>query len=391
MRPCRFYALNTGKEGFKCEFEEQEHSLFLRYRTNKDFIELNRFCNKFCPRFADCVKLADETFRSFRKANVVVNTFGDGRLEVVVYNEPFKVLEQVVNDKSDHSRNFTLVNMDFLVPRKENATPTKLRKTVYRAGKRAFDQFTGYARSNKWDYFFTFTFSPSIVPDRANLFVVRELWRKFQLKLKRLDPGCRILIAPEPHHDGARHYHALMCFSHDLPIVDYGDLSKLPQRTCTGGPDKGKSGFCTFDKYGQFTCLPKAPYKLFLVPYYNYGELQRSKLGDPLFCLNVYPYGINSSAIMPGDDTNQAKVARYVSAYMLKDGNSQYNQKRFMRTQNVKGKTKSTMLLNDDELQQLLAGANLQEFKSTEKLTVFRNFDLTTAPSLVPLSERMKR
>ena len=391
MLPCRFYALNTGKEGFKCEFEEQERSLFLRYKSNEDFISLNTYCNKYCPRFSDCVKLAGETFRKFRNANVVVNSFGDGKLEIVVYNDEFKVPECVINDKADRRRCFKLVNMDFLVPLKKDATVAKLHKTVYRAGKRAFDTFTGYARTNKWDYFFTFTFSPEIVPDRSNLFVIRELWRKFQLKLKHFDPDCRILIAPELHKDGARHYHALMCFSHDLPIVDYGDLSKLPQRKCEGGPDKGKTGFCTFAKDGSFTCLPKTNYKLFLVPYYNYGELQRSKLGDTLFCLNIYPFGINSCAIMPGDDTNQAKVARYVSAYMMKDGNNQYNQKRFIRTQNVSGKTKMTMLLNDEDLQQLIAGANLQEYKTTDKLTVFRNFDLSQETAIVPLPERMKR
>ncbi len=391
MRPCRFYALNTGKADFKCEFEEQEHSLFLLYSQNKDFIDLNTNCNKYCPRFAECVKLSNETFRKFRDANVVINNFGDGRVEIVVYNKSFKVPEQVINDKADHRRSFKLVNMDFLVPMKKDATVAKLHKTIYRAGKRAFDTFTGYARSNKWDYFFTFTFSPEIVPNRSNLFVIRELWRKFQLKLKRIDNGCRILNAPEPHKDGARHYHALMCFSHDLPIVDYGDLSKLPQRTCEGGPDKGKTGFCTFTKDGNFTCLPKTDYKLFLVPYYSYGELQKSKLGDTLFCLNVYPFGINSCAIMPGDDTNQAKVARYVSAYMMKDGNSQYNQKRFMRTQNVEGKVKFTMQLNDEELQQLISGANLQEFKNNDKLTVYRNFDLIHDAAIIPLSERMKR
>ena len=94
---------------------------------------------------------------------------------------------------------------------------------------------------------------------------------------------------------------------------------------------------------------------------------------------------------MPGDDTNQAKVARYVSAYMMKDGNNQYNQKRFIRTQNVSGKTKMTMLLNDEDLQQLIAGANLQEYKITDKLTVFRNFDLSQETAIVPLPERMKR
>ena len=70
-----------------------------------------------------------------------------------MYNDEFKVPECVINDKADRRRCFKLVNMDFLVPLKKDATVAKLHKTVYRAGKRAFDTFTGYARTNKWDYF----------------------------------------------------------------------------------------------------------------------------------------------------------------------------------------------------------------------------------------------
>lgn len=391
MRPCRFYAINRKKDGFKCEFEELESPLYFRLAAMNWSFEMNSYCNRLCPKFGDCVKLADETFRSFEKRNTVLNYFSDGHVEVVKYNNDFKIPQTVINDKSDKRRSFKLINMDFLLPVKKGANQTKLRRSVLRSSKHALDSFTGYALSNKWSYFFTFTFSPVIVPFRNNDFVVRDLWRKMQNKFKLLDRGCQILNAPEPHKDGARHYHCLLNFTQDLPIVDYGDLSKLPQRTCNGGPDKGKTGFCTFTPEGTFTCLPKTNYKMFLVPYYNYGELQRSKLGDVLFCLNVYPYGINSCAILPGDETNQIKVGNYVKAYMMKDGNSQYNQKRFMRTRNVHGKTKQTLHLTDDELQQLIQSYGLQEYKISEKLTVYRNFNLDNTPGIVPMSERLKR
>lgn len=391
MRPCRFYAINRKKDGFKCEYEEHESLLYFRLAAmNWDF-ELNSFCNRLCPKFADCVKLADETFRKFDKRNSVVNVFSDGRVEIVKYNKDFNVPLTVINDKSDRRRSFKLVNMDFLVPVKKEANQTRLRRSVMRAGKHAFDSFKGYALSNKWSYFFTFTFSPVIVPFRNNLFLVRDLWRKFQRLLKRLDSNSQILNAPEPHKDGALHFHCLLNLSQDLPIVDYGDISKLPQRTCNGGPDKGKTGFCTFTPEGTFTYLPKTKYKMFLVPYYNYGELQRSKLGDVLFCLNVYPYGINSCAILPGDETNQEKVGNYCSVYMMKDGNSQYNQRRFMRTRNVKGKTKETFLLSDEELQRFIELYSLQEYKTDDKLTVYRNFNLDKTLAVTPLAERMKR
>ena len=102
MRPCYFYAKNYGKEGFHCEYEDIESKLYLRYKNNRDFIDLNNYCNKFCPKFADCVKLADETFRTYRVANVVVNNFGNGKIEALKYKKEFRVPERVINDKTDH-------------------------------------------------------------------------------------------------------------------------------------------------------------------------------------------------------------------------------------------------------------------------------------------------
>lgn len=387
MRPCRFYALNRGKEGFRCEYEAVESLRFL-YSNDR---EENDYCNKFCPKFAECVTLAGETFRTHVKKNTVVNDFGDGRKEVVVYKKDFKVPTSVINDTSDKTRCFKLINMDFLFPVKENATPSHLRKCIARSAKHSLDNFKGYALSNKWTYFFTFTFSPQLVEGRNNDFVIRELWRKQQLRFKHADKGCEILIAPEPHKDGSRHYHALMNFSVDLPIVDYGDLSKLPQRTCTGGLYKGRTGFCTFTPEGTFTVLPKTSYKVFLMPYYEYGVLQKSKLGDKLFCINIYPYGRNSCAILPGDDTNQLRVGNYLSVYMLKDGNSQYNQKRFIRTRNVRGKMKFTLHLAQEDVSELVEGSGLKMFKENDKMIVYRNFNTDLTPAFEPKENRLKR
>lgn len=391
MRPCRFYAKNYGKPDFVCANEEIESKLYSGYRNNKDYIDLNTYCNKFCSKFADCVKLADETFRQFRDANVTLNYFGNGRYEILHHKKPFKVPEVVINDKSDHRRSFQWVNMDFLVPRKEGATLSKLHKSIKQSATRSHDAFRGYSTTNKWTYFFTFTFSPVLVPDRHNDIVVESLWQKIQDKLKKFDSGIKILNVPERHKNGAQHFHALITPSADLPIVDYGDITRLPQRTCEGGPNKGKTGFCTFNKDGTFTCLPKTKHKYFLVPYYDYGELQYSSLGDMLFCLNKYPYGINSCAILPDDDTNQEKVGNYLSVYTTKESNLGYNKKRFMRTRNLTNKTKTTLYLSEEELQEFLSQYGVTAFKDNEKLTVYRNFNLDKTPGNTTVSERLKR
>lgn len=375
MRPCRFYAINRGKEGFVCEYEAQESLLYFKLRGNKDFMEMNRYCNEFCPRLVECVTMSDESLRSTHRANVVVNRFADGSVSVLRMRMSFAVTDRVINDKSDKSRAFIKVlNLDALFPRKKSATISYLHKNMYRAGKHAKDKFFGYAKSNIWSYFFTFTFSPELVVDRYNAVFTNSLWSDFQRRLKYFDKDIKIANVPEDHKDGAQHFHAFLTFSEDLPIVDYGDVSKLPQRTCEGGPNKGKRGFCTYKKDGTFTVLPDCKYKYFLVPYYEFGELQRDSLGSVLFCLNKYPYGINSCAILPSDETNQSKVSAYCAKYLTKQSNLGYNKKRFMRTRNLNNKVKETLYLNDEQFESFCSENGLYKTDSKWRFDVYRNF-----------------
>lgn len=391
MRPCRFYAKNRGKEGFVCEYEEQESVLYFRLKGNKDFMETNDYCDKFCPKFAECVTLAGETFRSYRQANVVVNEFADGRRSILKRKSPFAVPERVINDKTDKTRSFIKVNSDLLFPRKPCATLSYLHRNIYRAGKRAKDTFYGYAMSNTWSYFFTFTFSPELVENRYNSDFTNALWSGFQRRLKFYDKEVRIANVPENHKDGAQHFHAFITFSEDLPIVDYGDVSKLPQRTCKGGPNKGKHGFCTYKEDGTFTCLPECKYKYFLVPYYEFGELRRDSLGSMLFCLNKYPYGICSCAILPADSANQQAVSNYLAKYLTKESNLGYNKKRFMHTRNLANKTKITLLLNDEQFEQYCQGSGIYLTDSKSKFDVYRNFgdEYVKTDDIEPVAEQV--
>ena len=371
MRPCHFYAKNKGKEGFTCEFESLEYPMFVR--ADRDFLFENTYCNKFCPKLAECVHLADETYRQTRKANIVVNKFADGKISVL-RRDMFVVPERVINDKTDRSRLFLKVNGNLLIPRKKKATPSYLAKNIYRAGRRAKDVFYGYALSNVWTYFFTFTFSPSLVEHRQDSTFTNLCWQKFQDRFKHFDKGLKVANVPEDHKDGAQHFHAFITTTEPLPIVDFGDTSKLPQRTCKGGPNKGKTGFCTFTLEGELTVKPDVPYKWYLVPYYDYGELQRDSLGAMLFCLNKYPYGRNSCAILPADETNQQTVSNYLAKYMTKQNNLGYNKKRFMHTRNLDNKTKTTLFLTDAEFEQFCEQNGLNLCEETDRFAVYRNY-----------------
>lgn len=382
MRPCYLYAKNYGKEGFVCEYEQLENPMYLRCAGNKDFLMDNTYCNKFCPKFEECIIMSGETYRVMRKANIVVNFFADGKISVL-RREPFFVPKRVYNDKADRSRSFLKVNGNLLIPRKEKATPYYWKRNVYRAGRRAKDTFYGYALSNTWMYFFTFTFSPSLTDNRYNSDFTNKLWSKFQNKFRHWDSYVKIANVPEDHKDGAQHFHAFITTTEPLPIVDFGDISKLPQRTCNGGANKGKTGFCTYTPQGTFTIKPQTSIKgWYLVPYYNYGELQKDSLGNPLFCLNKYLYGICSCAILPGDETNQQMVSNYLSKYLTKQTNLGYNKKRFMHTRNLLNKKKLTLYLADDNnFDKFCRRNNLFLYEDKGKFQVYRNFGTEQSPS----------
>lgn len=380
MRPCYLYAKNYGKEGFVCEYEQLENPMYLRCAGNKDFLMDNRYCNKYCPKLVECLHLADETFRASRKANIVVNRFADGKVSVL-RRDSFCVPERVINDKADRSRSFLKVNGNLLIPRKKIATPSYWKRNVYRSGRRAKDVFYGYVLSNSWTYFFTFTFSPALVENRYDSTFTNSLWSKFQNKFRKYDPGVKIANVPEDHKDGAQHFHAFITTTEPLPIVDFGDISKLPQRTCNGGANKGKTGFCTFTPDGQYTIKPQTNFRWFLVPYYNYGEIQKDSLGKFLFCLNKYPWGICSCAILPGDETNQQTVSNYLSKYLTKQTNLGYNKKRFMHTRNLLNKTKETLYLSDEEFDDFCKQNGLHLTEDKDRFKVYRNYGAEQSPS----------
>ena len=330
-----------------------------------------------CPNFLICVKQSGETLKTYKYVNTTINDYGDGKIEIIRYNNTFKALDKSINDKTDKSRSFKKVD-DLLIPKKPTATLAKLNKLINKSTARAQKNFNLYSRANKWSYFFTFTFSPSLGFDRFDDEFIKSCWRKLQRQLKYLDKDVKIMEVHERHENGAIHFHAPITFTKDLPIVDYGDITKLPQRTCNGGLYKGKTGFCTFKKDGTFTLLPSSKYKTFLVPYYNYGELQHSSLGDMLFCLSSYKYGINSCAILPLDDTNQGKVASYLSTYCSKQSNLGYNTKRFRRTRNIACGSSETTLCDNDKFGELILQNDLQVYKETNDYTIWRTENLLT-------------
>lgn len=83
------------------------------------------------------------------------------------------------------------------------------------------------ARSNYWEWFLTFTFSPEKVKDRTDY---KELSSKLSNWLSRMRKECPdmvYLVVPELHKDGkSYHFHGLFANIDNLGLVDSGKVDK---------------------------------------------------------------------------------------------------------------------------------------------------------------------
>ena len=98
--------------------------------------------------------------------------------------------------------------------RKERSAAVSMNRTV--------NEVYSLARSNRWDWFFTMTFSP----EKVNRYDFEECSKKLTLWLnnmrKRYAPDMVYLVVPERHKDGAFHFHGLFANIGDMPLIDSG-------------------------------------------------------------------------------------------------------------------------------------------------------------------------
>ena len=90
--------------------------------------------------------------------------------------------------------------------------------SIKRTKKKVYD----YAKSNEWEWFVTFTFSP----DKVNRYDYDECTKylsKWFNNLKRSSPALSYLVVPEQHKDGAYHFHGLFSAMNDHQIVWTGN------------------------------------------------------------------------------------------------------------------------------------------------------------------------
>ncbi len=285
--------------------------------------KLSQYC-KHCPHIISCVNDYEIPFRQWREVNTKINDYGDSR-EIIAYKNARKILEKCYNlPKYDRTPKMDISN-GICTPKTEEYTVSDFHRCLKNSSNRAYDNFFGYALSNDWEWFVTLTFDPKKT-DRYSEKDTSKRITKFMNKTKENCPNLKYLLIPEPHENGAIHYHGFISnCTHTLTIA---------QNAKTGEP-------------------------------------LQTKLGDPIFNLPSWKWGYSTIAVLP-TDTNRRKVVNYCSKYMNKQCNTKYRQKKFRRSLNLAFKTKESILITEEEREVLKKDFGVELHKENEKYEVYR-------------------
>ncbi len=276
-----------------------------------------------CPRYIECCKERGVAYRKWEKANIIVNSFPDGSMELIRYKKPFDYLAEAGNLPSVDRVRKMIKEGGYWMP-VDDFDIASIQQSLRNSSKRSQDTMYGYVLSNVWDYWVTLTLSSEEV-NRFDNSEVKYLWHIFQQNCKRRNPDCKILAIPEKHKSGALHFHALMSNI---------DLTLIP------------------------AINPKTNKEI------------RTQFGDLVFNVKDWNFGFSTCVVMPKKN-NYLKVANYMVKYITKSGNIDYNAKRYYHTRNLEFKNKVVAYLSDEEFESSQFKPGTFKKKETERMEVY--------------------
>ena len=276
---------------------------------------------------------------TYTESNTIINSFKDYE-EIVIYKHSFLLRKgedalycdaetgEIVKKIIDR-RPLLKENEDgVLVPNKDNLRVSQILQSGKKSCNRAMDKFYGYALSNIWNYFLTFTIDSKY--DKGDDKFVKKLYSKFVNKFTKRFKDVKILCRPERTEIGQLHFH---CF------VGNCDLSKFLVRAIN-------------------------PHTL---------EQVKSKCGHLVYNLDLWNFGFSQVCIMPKEN-NLLRVTNYMSKYLSKQDNIGRHQKRFYHTSNLNFKDKAITYLNDNQIAEITNSLFVVKAKETSKLIVLRRY-----------------
>lgn len=107
----------------------------------------------------------------------------------------------------------SMPSIDWVERRASESIRTSMHRTKTQIG--------DWARSNQWEWFVTFTFSPEKV-DRYDYSAVSKAMAVWLSNIRRACPDLRYILVPELHEDGAYHFHGLFAKCDGFGLVYSG-------------------------------------------------------------------------------------------------------------------------------------------------------------------------
>lgn len=186
--------------------------------------------------------------------NVRLFDYVDGRKHVRIYSRP-------VISGTDAMENITKKRLETMKRNKESSsarTQKQIEKSRDDSMKRTKNKIYEIARSNKWDYFVTFTFNPQKINSKNYDYLVEIIHDWFKKIKKEYAPDLYYILVPELHADGKKwHFHGLFGNTGNITFIDSGHktggetIYNIPQftygfSTATKVKDSNKvSGYIT--------------------------------------------------------------------------------------------------------------------------------------------------
>lgn len=334
---CEFFSQVILEEKERVVFDETLPSDHVEKKEKYQEISNKKlpFVCRSCERKKDCLQVRNKIYKKegklIFKGNTAVRFEPNNEIEIVRYHHDYEleIKDELFNNnyfEADRTRLYEETDHG-LVPVKDCFTLKKAYESIKCSERRSLQNFYAYALANKWDYFLTLTFDPQYV-DRQDRDAVVELWSTFEKWLKRRNPECKILVAPEPHADGSLHFH--------------GFLADCPDIT--------------------------------LVPAFNVKEsryIYNKFSGLPTLNLKDWVYGFSTvDVILPAD--NNLQIANYLSKYITKTESVQYKKKRYFHTRNLDFCSNENYYIDDLEFLDVRKKYSLEIVKERDGMTVYR-------------------
>lgn len=239
--------------------------------------------------------------------NVKVSEYMDST-EIVVYDTPIfgreKEGDGFIIERNDEAMEiYNFMAFDCKKPKSEDDMARDKLHSLYVSFNRTKNKIYNYARDNKWEWFFTFTFNPQLI-DSLNFDCVVNVMTNFLRHMSDLSKGNRTkyLIVPEKHKSSRYHLH------------------------------------------GVFSNLDLSVWKL------KYSG-HKTKGGLPIFNVGGFPYGFTTATQVQ----STTRVSHYIAKYITKDMfDSIKNKKRYWVTRNVNSGIHNTYYMSNSDIEILL-------------------------------------